>query len=226
MRLALVLAALFSISMLAGDVEGLRRGGQTSVDLLHAKSNGAPDELLDRVCAQKDCHTSRLFWYTDLERSAGRRARTRAADPLAVPARPPRRRAELREQPLLPRDALLRSGDRVDPARPLRAALAFRAPRAARDDRHGRRPQDPADDHRQQRALPARRKRRRARRAAGTAFAARVPRAARGVADARSHAARASITRRARKRPSTAAFRSASRRSRSACRGTRRRRRW
>jgi hypothetical protein len=66
MRIALVLASLFSISMFAGDVEGLRRGGQSSVDMLHAKSNGAPDALLDRVCAQKDCHTSRLFWYTDL----------------------------------------------------------------------------------------------------------------------------------------------------------------
>ena len=66
MRIALVLASLLSMSMLAGDVEGLRRGGQASVDLLHAELNGAHDELLDRVCAQKDCHTSRLFWYTDL----------------------------------------------------------------------------------------------------------------------------------------------------------------
>ena len=67
MRIALVLIALFSMSMLAGDVDGLRSGGQASVDALHAKLNGAPDELLDRVCAQKDCHASRLFWYTDME---------------------------------------------------------------------------------------------------------------------------------------------------------------
>lgn len=66
MRIALVLTALVSLSMLADDVEVMRRGGQSSVDVLHAKSNGAPDPLLDRVCAQKDCHTSRLLWYTDL----------------------------------------------------------------------------------------------------------------------------------------------------------------
>jgi hypothetical protein len=55
------------MSMLAGDVDGLRSGGQASVDALHKQLNGAPDELLDGVCAQKDCHASRLFWYTDLE---------------------------------------------------------------------------------------------------------------------------------------------------------------
>src|SRR5215212_7046636 len=67
MRIALVLTALLSMPAFADDVELLRRGGQASVDALYAKANGAPDELLDQVCAQKDCHTSRLFWYTDLD---------------------------------------------------------------------------------------------------------------------------------------------------------------
>src|SRR5215212_5897657 len=67
MRIALVLTALLSMPAFADDVELLRGGGQSSVDALYAKANGAPDELLDKVCAQKDCHTSRLFWYTDLD---------------------------------------------------------------------------------------------------------------------------------------------------------------
>jgi hypothetical protein len=62
MTTALLLLTLFSI-----DVDTWRHGGQPSVDTLYAQSNGAPSELLDRVCAQKDCHTSRLYWYTDLE---------------------------------------------------------------------------------------------------------------------------------------------------------------
>jgi hypothetical protein len=69
MRIALLVSALCSLVLLSNgdDLEELRRGGQASVDALHAKSGGAPDALLDRVCAQKDCHASRLYWYTDLE---------------------------------------------------------------------------------------------------------------------------------------------------------------
>jgi hypothetical protein len=67
MRTVLLLAALLTTPLLADEVERLRLGGQASVDTLYAASKGAPDALLDRVCAQKDCHASRLFWYTDLE---------------------------------------------------------------------------------------------------------------------------------------------------------------
>lgn len=78
MRTALFLAALLTLSLAANDeVAQWRAGGQASVDQLLA--DGASDELLDRVCAQKDCRASRLFWHTDLEeakaaaRNSGRR---------------------------------------------------------------------------------------------------------------------------------------------------------
>ncbi|HYC60649.1 MAG TPA: hypothetical protein VEK79_13875 [Thermoanaerobaculia bacterium] len=57
-------------------VADLRAHGQASVDELHKRwSEAAPDaraelqKALDRVCAQKDCHASRLYWYTDLEQA-------------------------------------------------------------------------------------------------------------------------------------------------------------
>jgi hypothetical protein len=56
------------------DVAHLRAGGQQAVDQLHAQWSAAPPEAraklartLDRVCAQKDCSASRLYWYTDLD---------------------------------------------------------------------------------------------------------------------------------------------------------------
>ena len=64
MRIALLLAALLTTSTSADEVAQLRLGGQSSVDALHTST---PNALLDRVCAQKDCHASRLFWYTDLD---------------------------------------------------------------------------------------------------------------------------------------------------------------
>jgi hypothetical protein len=58
------------------DIAELRNGGQFAVDELHAKWKSAPPaeqfalkEKLDKVCAQKDCDVSRLFWYTDLEQA-------------------------------------------------------------------------------------------------------------------------------------------------------------
>lgn len=58
----------------ADDVAQLRAGGQQAVDELHAQWSAAPPEgraklakTLDRVCAQKDCSASRLYWYTDLD---------------------------------------------------------------------------------------------------------------------------------------------------------------
>lgn len=57
-------------------VSQLRGRGQAAVDDLHRRwRNAAPDQRaelqkqLEQVCAQKDCHASRLFWYTDLEQA-------------------------------------------------------------------------------------------------------------------------------------------------------------
>ncbi|HYI11622.1 MAG TPA: hypothetical protein VEK57_21370 [Thermoanaerobaculia bacterium] len=90
MRCARVLAALAVVLLATGTARGddevavLRDGGQHSVDALHAKLADAPAEerqaleaQLDRVCAQRDCSASRLFWYTDLEeaKAAARRLR-------------------------------------------------------------------------------------------------------------------------------------------------------
>jgi hypothetical protein len=77
-----MIIALLAVTTLAvwtahpDDVSMLRTRRQLAVDELHAQwSAAAPDaraELnatLDRVCAQKDCHASRLFWHTDLEQA-------------------------------------------------------------------------------------------------------------------------------------------------------------
>lgn len=69
------------------DVAELRGGGQAAVDALHAQWRDAnPAERaqleakLDRVCGQKDCSTSRLYWYADLD--AAQEAARRAGKPL------------------------------------------------------------------------------------------------------------------------------------------------
>jgi hypothetical protein len=56
------------------DVTDLRMRGQLGVDELHAKWKAAEpadrialQKTLDQVCAQKDCHASRLYWYTNLD---------------------------------------------------------------------------------------------------------------------------------------------------------------
>lgn len=59
-------ATLFAYS--GDEVARLRAGGQAAVDDLVAAKN-IDETLLDRVCAQKDCLASRLFWYTDLEQA-------------------------------------------------------------------------------------------------------------------------------------------------------------
>jgi hypothetical protein len=77
-----MIVALLTVTMLAvwtarpDDVSALRARGQLAVDDLHARwTAAAPEEraelrkALDRVCAQKDCHASRLFWHTDLEQA-------------------------------------------------------------------------------------------------------------------------------------------------------------
>ncbi len=76
MRTAIVITALVSLTLLAdNNIDELRRGGQPMIDKLIA--NNEPDDLLDRVCAQKDCRSSQLFWFTDLEeaKSAARATR-------------------------------------------------------------------------------------------------------------------------------------------------------
>jgi hypothetical protein len=79
MTLALVLAGLLTFS--AADVPQYRLGGQSAVEAL--VSLDAPDDFLDRVCAQKDCRASRLFWHTDLE-SAKKAARESGRPILAL----------------------------------------------------------------------------------------------------------------------------------------------
>jgi len=73
------LALLAVVSMLVAngsgdDIVDLRAGGQAAVDALHAQfllaspaERAALEARLDRVCAQKDCAASRLFWFTNLE---------------------------------------------------------------------------------------------------------------------------------------------------------------
>jgi hypothetical protein len=66
MRVAGVLLLLATaFSGRSEEVETLRAQGQAAVDRLHAE--GANDALLDRVCAQRDCRASRLYWHTDLD---------------------------------------------------------------------------------------------------------------------------------------------------------------
>jgi len=79
MRNARILAILAVLSLAvwtaySDDISDLRGGGQAAVDELHAQLMKAPlveraalNDRLDRVCAQKDCAASRLFWYTDLD---------------------------------------------------------------------------------------------------------------------------------------------------------------
>lgn len=69
-----VWSAHSELAPLSDDVVEARMQGQLGVDDLHAKWTAAApanrielQQKLDRVCGQKDCHSSRLFWHTDLE---------------------------------------------------------------------------------------------------------------------------------------------------------------
>jgi hypothetical protein len=78
-RMIIALLAVIMLVVWAAypdDVSELRAGGQFAVDELHAKWKAAPPEeqatlqrMLDKVCAQKDCYASRLYWYTNLEQA-------------------------------------------------------------------------------------------------------------------------------------------------------------
>ena len=56
-------------------IEALRRKGQRGVDLMVASEPASPEKraryraALDRVCRQRDCYASRLYWYTNIERA-------------------------------------------------------------------------------------------------------------------------------------------------------------
>jgi hypothetical protein len=136
---------------------------------------------LARAAASRDGRRQRTARRTRLgpllaHRSRGRRARgarDRSTDPLAPPARSPRRGDVLREQPLLPRGALRQPRALHLPPRALRPSLVERAPRAPHHHRHGRRSQARAHDHGQQHPLRARRGRTRHRRDARPARTAR-----------------------------------------------------
>lgn len=73
-----VFTAVFMLFALAANAD------QFEVDALYArviKANDAQLEAqLDKACAQKDCRTSRLFWYTDLEQA--KRAAQRLGRPI------------------------------------------------------------------------------------------------------------------------------------------------
>src|SRR5688500_853109 len=110
------------------------------------------------------------------------RAPHEAAGVVVAAARPTRRGAVVREQPLLPQAAVSGSADQSPVARPVRAALGVGAAGAESRDRLRRWPARREDDHRQQRAPRARPARPSGRRAARLVHARRVSFAARAGA--------------------------------------------
>ena len=80
MIIALLAVTTLVVSAHSDDVShldvSLSRGGQLAVNDLHVKWAAAPpaeraelQKTLDKVCAQKDCYASRLFWYTNLDQA-------------------------------------------------------------------------------------------------------------------------------------------------------------
>lgn len=63
--LLLVAVSFFAFASSDRDAAELRARGPAVIDGLLA--GDVDDAVLDRVCAQKDCRFSRLYWYTDLE---------------------------------------------------------------------------------------------------------------------------------------------------------------
>src|SRR5712691_3309783 len=62
-----------NLDIIDARIAQLREMGQRGVDLMVAAAPTKSDQVeryraaLDRVCRQRDCYTSRLFWYTDIE---------------------------------------------------------------------------------------------------------------------------------------------------------------
>jgi hypothetical protein len=161
MRTALLLTALLTLSIAANDeVAQWRNGGQASVDQLLA--NGANEDLLDRVCAQKDCRASRLSG-TDLGEAA---AKTSGRPILRCISSAASMKAELRDSRFF-RDAL---PDPTISSILARSTCSTGTPSVPcrRDDRHDGRS---ADHHRQQHPTSRRRRQRARRTPRPTAFA-------------------------------------------------------
>ena len=69
-----MLALLIALPLHADSIDALRAEGQSAVDRLIAAH--APAGVLDRVCRQRDCAWSGLYWYTDLESAKAEARRT------------------------------------------------------------------------------------------------------------------------------------------------------
>jgi hypothetical protein len=76
--LSIVFAVTPSLLAMPSDVATLRARGPVVVEEL--VRSGASDEVLDAVCAQRDCRYSQLFWFTDLE--AAKREAHRTGRPI------------------------------------------------------------------------------------------------------------------------------------------------
>jgi hypothetical protein len=73
MRIALLLTLFWTVSAVSEpNIAALRARGPEVLDRLR----GVDDATLDRVCAQKDCRFSRLYWYTDLAAAKAESQRT------------------------------------------------------------------------------------------------------------------------------------------------------
>ncbi|MGB7416790.1 MAG: hypothetical protein WA902_21520, partial [Thermosynechococcaceae cyanobacterium] len=72
------------LSLSAVEIETYREQGQAGLEKfltihnLSTQQLPQPDlrEALDSLCKQRDCHASRLFWYTDLEAAKAKAAET------------------------------------------------------------------------------------------------------------------------------------------------------
>ena len=94
------------VATLLGHARTIARSARLDSPPSSATTAPAASPELDRVCAQKDAHTSLLYWFTDLAAAIAEATRDAAADPVAALARPARRGAVVREQPVLSQAAL------------------------------------------------------------------------------------------------------------------------
>src|SRR5439155_4308827 len=58
-------------------MDNYRHMGPRGLDAWIAKHGATSSPTLDRICAQKDAHTSRLYWFTDLGSAIAEAGRTR-----------------------------------------------------------------------------------------------------------------------------------------------------
>ena len=133
------------------------------------------NEIMDRVGKQRYCSRSRLVLAHQPGPGQNGRPRKRQADSQSADARQAGRRLQLRQQPLLPDDAVRQRGNFPDAARELHPALAKRPAGAQGDDRLWRRAEARADAHRQQHPLHPDQRRRRGRSPARPVRSAGVP---------------------------------------------------